>query len=113
MSREWPQQRLFKRPIVADAGRPVTHAACIIGVIGCLQQCVELLDRVDDWHGHAVVTAKPPALAFHAALLVAAFMSWLAIPGFKTVVRAERDPALVFLPGAPEQHLLDRAVEFV
>ena len=70
---------------MADAGHPVTDAAGIIGVIGGFQQCVELLDRVDDWHGHAVVTAKPAALALHTAFLVAAFMSWLAIPSFETV----------------------------
>jgi hypothetical protein len=60
-----------------------------------------------------VVTPEPSAFALDAPFFVAAVRSRLAIPGFKTVVRFERDPALVLLPGAPEQHLLDRAVEVV
>ena len=40
--------------------------------------------------GHAVVAAKPPALALDAALLVAALMAGLAVPGLKAVVGRER-----------------------
>jgi hypothetical protein len=58
-----------------------------------------------------VVSAKTAALALHAALLVTALRSWLAISGFQPIVRFERNPALVLLPGAPEQDLLNRAVE--
>src|ERR1700739_3135968 len=60
-----------------------------------------------------MVAAKPPTLAFHAAFFVAALMAGLAVPGLKTVMAAKGDPAFVLLPGAPEQHLLDRAVEVV
>ena len=60
-----------------------------------------------------MVAAEPAALALHAALLVAAFMPGLAIQRVETVVRTERHPALVLLPRAPEQHLLDRGVEVV
>ena len=60
-----------------------------------------------------MVAAEPAALTFHPTLLVAAVVTGLAVPGFETVVRAERDPAFVLLTRPPEQHLLDRAVEVV
>ena len=42
-----------------------------------------------------------------------AVVTGLAVPGFETVVRPERDPAFVFLTRPPEQHLFDRTVEVV
>ena len=85
---------------------PVAHTSGVINVIGGFQQRVELLDGVHHRHRYAVVTAKPAAFALHAALLVAALMPRLAIPGFGTEVVAKRDPAVVFLPGAPEHTCL-------
>src|SRR5271166_1936505 len=108
-----PWKRLLERPVVADTGGPASDTAGVVGVVSGLQQRVELVDRVHHRHGHAVVAPEPAALTFHTALLVAALMPGLAVPGFKTVVRAKRNPALVLLPGAPEQHLFDRAVEVV
>ena len=113
LGRQGPQQRCFKRPIVADAGGSVTDTAGVVGVIGRLQQRVELVDRVHDGHWDTVVSTKPPTLTFHAALFVAALVAWPAIPTFDTVVRPECDPPLIFLPGASEQHLFNRAVEVV
>ena len=84
-----PQQRLLERPVLAHAGGPVADPAGVISVIGGFQQGVEFIDGVHHRHRHAVVAAKPPALALDAALLVAALMSGLAVPGLKSVVASE------------------------
>jgi hypothetical protein len=43
LGRQWPQQRLFERPIVANTVGSVANTAGIIRVIGGRQQRVELL----------------------------------------------------------------------
>ena len=107
------QQRLLERPILGHTVGAVSNTSFVVGVIGGRQQRVKFVDRVHHRHGHAVGTPEPAAFAFHTAFLVAALMARLAIPRLKTVVRAKRERALVLLPAAPEQHLLDRAVEVV
>ena len=113
LGRQRVKQGALQRPVLGHAGRAVADPAGVIGVIGGLQQGVEFVDGVHHRHRHAVVAAKPPALAFNPALLVAALMAGLAIPGLEPVVGAKRDPAVVLLPGSPEEDLGDRAVEVV
>src|SRR5690606_35589144 len=81
-------------PDLTNTVGAVSDPTMIVSVISSGQHRVELVEGVDHRHRHAVVASEPAAFAFHTALLVAAVMTGLAIPGFKTEVRPERDPAL-------------------
>ena len=113
LGRQRPQQLPFERPVVPDAARPAGDAAPVIGVIPGLEQDVELIDRVDGGHRDAVSAAEPAALAFHAALLVAALMAGLAVERVEAVVRPERRPPVRLHPAAAEQHPRHRGLEVV
>ena len=92
LARQRAQQRLLERPVLPNTVGAVGDPARVIGVISSGEQLVELFDGVDHRHRDAVVASEPAALALHAALLVAAVMTGLAVERVETVVGAERDP---------------------
>ena len=77
------------------------------------EQDVELFDGVHDRHRDAVVAAEPSAFTLAAALLVGAFLPWVAVERVEPEMRPERDRPLGFVPAASEQHPGHRGLQVV
>jgi hypothetical protein len=85
LTRDRLQGQLLVLPVLTNGVGAVSNPAPIVSLIGRGKHRVELVDRVHHGHRHTVGAAKPPTLALHTALLVAAVVTGLAIPRLETV----------------------------
>ncbi len=83
--------------------RSGTDPTVVISVVVGLDGFVQFGDAVDLGHGHKVVTAEPPDVAFDAAFLVGTADTGLAVERVN-VMGPKGDPAVGFdaLPGEPD-----------